>query len=313
MSRDNVFKPIQIRTSFGDGMYGTPLTQTFDMNGGMIGMPLTQSFNLNSCFANDSINFSSPLAAPSVFTVPAFTSNSGFQMQNSFGFGGMSNFGFGNFSMPAMNFNFGGFSIGNSSSKSSNSTSKIDVSGTPTMDASQVPKDWASKNGVQGMTLPNGIKILGTKFTRFNHARPEWLDMQKYMLQAAKNLGITLVYGEIQRTVASSNAGRAKKGNVVAKGGESPHNYGAAADICLFKDGKSVPVGSELHNKFAAEVKRLSGGKIGWGGDFGNGRGKFERHHFEVKNWRDKWYTGTNYKSNPYIVWSHGSDNKTRA
>lgn len=93
----------------------------------------------------------------------------------------------------------------------------------------------------------------------------------------------TLVYSDVTRAVAASNAGRARKGSLVARGGESPHNYGTAADIILYKDGKAVDVNSALQTRFAQRVKELSGGTITWGGDW---QKKGERRHFELTGWR---------------------------
>ena len=147
--------------------------------------------------------------------------------------------------------------------------------------------------GVTERTLPDGSKVLACRWSRFDKCQPEWLDKQKYMQQAAKELGLTLVYSDVERTVAESNAGRARKGSLVCKGGESPHNYGTAADIVLYKDGKAVGVDSALQTQFAQRVKELSGGTITWGGDW---QKKGERHHFELTGWRQK------YKNPAHLV-----------
>lgn len=149
------------------------------------------------------------------------------------------------------------------------------------------------KWGVTQQTLPDGTKILGCRWTKFSKSQPEWLGKQKYMQQAAKELGLTIVYSDMERTVAASNAGRAKKGSLVARGGQSPHNYGVAADIVLYKNGKAIGVDSALQTQFAQRVKELSGGTITWGGDWNK---KGERHHFELTGWQQK------YKSSRYLV-----------
>lgn len=111
------------------------------------------------------------------------------------------------------------------------------------------------------------------------------------MLQAAKDLGLTLVYSDVERTVAESNAGRARKGALVCRGGESPHNYGVAADIVLFKDGRAVDVNSNLQTQFAQKAQAYSNNGVEWGG---NWRKKGERHHFEVRDWRQKYKNAGN-------------------
>ena len=155
-------------------------------------------------------------------------------------------------------------------------------------DINNVKKDFCEQNKIREMTLPNGTKVLGTCLTRFDKCQSEWLKLQKYMIQAADEMGLTLVYGDVVRTVAQSNYGRKKKGGKVAPGKESPHNYGVAADIVLFDHGKVIDKASKTQKKFAKRVKELSGDKIKWGGDFVNKPD--EEHHFELADWRDKYY-----------------------
>ena len=182
---------------------------------------------------------------------------------------------------------------------SSNGSQRVDgVTGASTRvdgsnnKASGVLSSDMKQYGVREMTLPDGSKVLGCRWTRFDKCQPEWLDKQKYLQQAAKELGLTLLYSDVERTVAESNAGRARKGALVCRGGESPHNYGTAADIVLYKDGKAVGVDSDLQTRFAQRVKELSGGTVTWGGDW---KKKGERHHFELTNWR-------RYKDQSHLV-----------
>ena len=95
----------------------------------------------------------------------------------------------------------------------------------------------------------------------------------------------------MDRSVSASNASRAKKGSVVAKGGQSPHNYGVATDICLFKNGKLLSVNSSDFTQFAQLVKQKSNNRIAWGGDW---KKKNEEHHFELYGWRSKYKTSEN-------------------
>lgn len=155
--------------------------------------------------------------------------------------------------------------------------------------------EYGEKNKISEKTLPDGTVILTHSFSRLEKCQPEWLDLQKYMVQAANELGLTLVYSDVCRTVAQSNKSRAAKGTHVAKGKDSPHNYGVAADIILLKDGKRInekPKGNEpdLQAQFADRVSELSGGKIAWGGDkeYYPNLYKKERHHFELRDWNVK-------------------------
>lgn len=136
--------------------------------------------------------------------------------------------------------------------------------------------------GVTEKTI-NGSKVYACRWSSFSKSQSEWLGMQQYMLEAAEELGLTLVYSDMDRSVSASNAARKKKGNIVAEGGKSPHNYGTACDICLFKDGVAVSAKSALFRQFAELAKQKSGNRIAWGGDW---RKKNEEHHFELRDWK---------------------------
>lgn len=150
--------------------------------------------------------------------------------------------------------------------------------------------NFSKQNGVKKISI-NGSDVYACRWSNFTKSKKEWLDLQKYMIESAEELGLTLVYSDMDRTVAASNAGRAKKGNLVAKGGQSPHNYGVAADICLFKKGKALNPNSPEFEEFANLVKQKSDNCIAWGGDWTK---KGERHHFELQGWRDKYKNSEN-------------------
>lgn len=145
--------------------------------------------------------------------------------------------------------------------------------------------------GVTERTI-NGSKVYACRWSSFSKSQPEWLGLQRYMIEAAEELGLTLVYSDMDRSVSASNAARKKKGNIVAAGGKSPHNYGTACDICLFKDGVAVSAKSALFRQFAELAKQKSGNKIAWGGDW---RKKNEEHHFELRDWKK-------YKTNQHRI-----------
>lgn len=208
-----------------------------------------------------------------------------------------------NFTMPfttPVNFTFSRSPKGKVSDKPQNT-------GTPTKKTSSLPaattlEEFRERYGVTEKTLLNGLTVLACRWSRFDKCQKEWLDMQKHILKAAEELGLTVVYSDVERTNAESEAGYQQKGNMVVRRGGA-HNHGVAADIRLFKDGKPISSTSDLQRQFAARVKELSGGKITWGGDFGgtatvNGkqvsRASVEGHHFELTNWREK-YGGEEY------------------
>lgn len=86
---------------------------------------------------------------------------------------------------------------------------------------------------------------------------------------AAKGIEVRVVQG--LRTYAEQDAlyaqGRTKPGNKVtnARGGYSNHNFGLAADICPFKDGKPDWNDNAGFNAIGAEAKRQA---LEWGGDW---------------------------------------------
>ena len=143
-------------------------------------------------------------------------------------------------------------------------------------------ENFKKSYGVKTKTI-NGSKVYVCSWSSFSKSQPEWLGLQKHMIEAAEELGLTLVYSDMDRSVSASNASRKKKGNIVAPGGKSPHNYGTACDICLFKDGKQVSTKSAQFREFANLVKQKSNNQIAWGGDWSK---KNEEHHFELRNWK---------------------------
>ena len=155
-------------------------------------------------------------------------------------------------------------------------------------DISKVDNKYAKECKVKELELPNGLKVLVNKYNYWDKSQPQWDDLQKYMIQAANMYGLTIVYSEVCRTVSTSNASREQKGSCVAPGGKSPHNYGVAADIWVFKDGELVSNNTDLYRKFVDKAIELSGGRIKWGGYYRDrDLAVKERHHFEIDGWND--------------------------
>lgn len=154
--------------------------------------------------------------------------------------------------------------------------------------------DYSKNAGLRTVTLENGLVVNATNYTKFEGMQKEMLDVLKYMDQAAREMGLTLTLSEIGRTPEVSDAAHAESPELKAKGGHSPHNYGAAVDIWLFCDGKCVVNTSTIQKKFADRVIELSNGTVTWGGYYkrdcnGPAQGTGEEHHFEITNWRDKY------------------------
>ena len=251
-------------------------------------------FTSNSSFDNI-LNIQSPrLMVPSVFTYNATNFRTFNTIMNSQSF---------NYSVPQIQYSSNG--IGDSLIK----TGMVEKSKTNMRTSSPTASlDWIDfkrKHSVKTMEI-NGQEIYACGWTSFKHSPKEWLDLQSCLIESANELGLTLVYSDVCRSKSASDAARAQKGTVVAKGGNSPHNFGVGADIVLYnKDGKAVSTQSQLYKIFATKVKEKSGGKITWGGDWGkdangnlikdktrtiNGRtlhvSVAEAHHFEFKGWQ---------------------------
>lgn len=183
----------------------------------------------------------------------------------------------------------------NKSSKSSTIKTKpfsLLTDNTKNAVSSMTWNSFKSKNGVKTINIA-GSNVYACRWSSFEHSQKEWLDMQKYMIKAAEDLDLTLVYSDMDRSKSTSDIARAKKGSIVAPGGSSPHNYGAAVDICLFSNGKQVSTSSDLFKKYANLVKELSNNQIVWGGDWSK---PDEEHHFELRGWREK------YKKQEYLI-----------
>lgn len=90
-------------------------------------------------------------------------------------------------------------------------------------------------------------------------------------------------YRSEERSDALYAQGRTAPGPIVtnAKGGQSPHNFGAAADVYPYRNGK--PVEDPLAPEWA-ELGRLANKHgLTWGGDF---RSLKDKPHVELPDWR---------------------------
>jgi len=135
---------------------------------------------------------------------------------------------------------------------------------------------------VSEVTLSNGMKIYKTGWARYDKCQKEFLDQFKYMDKAAKELGLTILRSDGERTKEESNISRAKKGSLVAQGGKSPHNYGCASDIVVYKNGKQVSVLSPEYREFVNRAIKYSNGALVCGL---NWKKKGEQHHWELRDW----------------------------
>lgn len=152
------------------------------------------------------------------------------------------------------------------------------------LNINQVPASH-SKDGIAERTLPNGVKVLTYGYTNYKKLQPELQNHIAVFTQVAQEMGYAFVISDGYRSIEQSNAARARKGNMVAPGGKSPHNYGAGFDCGLYKNGKSVSR-AEIE-RFTREVQRRTNNQIDWGGDWKTK--SYETWHYECKDWRRKY------------------------
>lgn len=148
------------------------------------------------------------------------------------------------------------------------------------MNMDNIPAKY--RDSVTVRTLPDGTEVLTFKYTNVKDMQPEMRDKIAIFNEVAAEKGYTFVMSDGFRSIEESNRARAQKGNMVAPGGQSPHNYGSAFDCGVYKDG-GQPLKREEWTNFAREVQQRSG-NITWGGDFANK--PYEVWHFELSDWK---------------------------
>ena len=149
------------------------------------------------------------------------------------------------------------------------------------LNTDNIPDKYKDKISVK--TLPNGTQVLTFGYTNYKNIRPEMQEQIALFNEVAAEKGYTFVISDGFRSIAESNAARARKGDMVAPGGSSPHNYGAAFDCGVYKSG-GKDLSREEWEAFSAEIKKRSNGAIAWGGDFKTK--SYEVWHYELSDWK---------------------------
>ena len=144
-----------------------------------------------------------------------------------------------------------------------------------------IPAQYRDQTSMK--TLPNGTQVLTLGYTNYKGLRPEIQDQVALFNEVAAEKGYTFIMSDGFRSIAESNAARARKGNMVAPGGKSPHNYGAAFDCGVYKAGGQGLSRAEWED-FSSEIKKRSNNQIAWGGDFKSK--SYEVWHFELPDWK---------------------------
>lgn len=145
----------------------------------------------------------------------------------------------------------------------------------------------------------NGNYYIHFPHAKYGKVQPELHEALLKLEDYALTKGYIIVRNDGERSCAASNTSRAQKGTYVAKGGESPHNYGAGADLCIYniETGKICSFHSKHSNKEIKDIVKYAKEECGlaWGGDWSM---QYENHHFELANWKSKYKTKQNLIEN---------------
>ena len=125
---------------------------------------------------------------------------------------------------------------------------------------------------------------------RIDDLEPATREMCRRFMDAARDAGHDIRVTHTLRTLDEQAhlyaQGRTLPGRIVtnAEPGQSPHNCGAAFDICF---AGAVPFPPETDPRWLALGQLGEGLGLSWGGPNGKGdRFTFDRPHFERPDWR---------------------------
>jgi peptidoglycan L-alanyl-D-glutamate endopeptidase CwlK len=118
---------------------------------------------------------------------------------------------------------------------------------------------------------------------------PAICPVAEYFVRKCSEMGFPVLITETFRSAAEQDAlyeqGRSRAGKVVtnAQGGQSPHNFGLAFDVCFrLPDGK-VTWEEPERDAWVMIGKLGEASGLVWGGNF---KGFPDRPHFEWPTWR---------------------------
>lgn len=114
-------------------------------------------------------------------------------------------------------------------------------------------------------------------------AHPDILEFEKRLVTKMRKQGVPLFAHCIWRTPEQQDAAFVL-GHSRAVAGESPHNFGMAADIVHGTKAWNLPPKSwDLLGHIGKEISVQSGIAITWGGDF---KSLWDPAHWELKEWK---------------------------
>lgn len=116
-------------------------------------------------------------------------------------------------------------------------------------------------------------------------AHPVILDFEKLLIRRMGRLGVPMFASEVIRTPERQEDLYAL-GTTKARAGQSPHQYGCAADIVHSVHGWDLDQKAwALIGHVGKELAAQRGLKVIWGGDWNF----YDPAHWELKEWREVW------------------------
>lgn len=125
--------------------------------------------------------------------------------------------------------------------------------------------------------------------SRLDDLEATFKSLAEQFLAKLEESGIKVSVTSGRRTIAQQNQlyaqGRTLKGDIVtnAKGGQSPHNFGMAIDVCPYDDNGRLWWNAPKSVWLQIGIVGKECGLI-WGGDF---KSITDFPHFEATNWRE--------------------------
>lgn len=185
--------------------------------------------------------------------------------------------------IPYYNF---GFSRSNSAeyfgpSKNYGCKSTISRSYTSVSSGSKIKPKVAKSNLGNGFVteeIVGGYSLNKCKHTDLVNLKPDMKEILVKLDKKAKELGYTMVVSDGFRSHAAQIAAKKRKPKLCATPGKSAHEYGAAIDLAMYKDGKAVSI--DKIPEFATYAQSLG---LEWGATWSS---KYEPWHFNFVKWQ---------------------------
>lgn len=126
--------------------------------------------------------------------------------------------------------------------------------------------------------LVSGYSINKCKHTDLVNLKPEMKEILVQLDKKAQELGYTMVVSDGFRSHVTQAAAKKRKPKLCATPGKSAHEYGAAIDLAMYKDGKAVSI--DKIPEFARYAQSLG---LEWGATW---KSKYEPWHFNFVRWQ---------------------------